>query len=146
MMYLIWLIHSLTGYLDQRSANFLLKDQLVNILGFAGHSLCCYSMKGNINNVYMGVAVLQVNFTNRNRRGVGFDPLVIVAELWFRLFLIFSITNNAANKHLCKEILIDVLASLLAKNPINYINRKKVWPVLRSLISTSGHRLKQFSE
>ena len=119
VMYFSWLIHFLTSHLDQGSANFLLKDQLENTLGFAGHSLFCESMKGNINNVYMGVAVLQHNFTYQNGRKAGFDLWVTVAEPWCRLFLIFSVTNHAANKHLRKGVLIDMLACLGGKNPTN---------------------------
>lgn len=64
----------------------------------------------------MGVAV-PVQLYLPNRRRAGFDPWAVVAEPWFRLFLIFSITNIAANKHLCKEVLTDMLASLLGEIP-----------------------------
>lgn len=64
----------------------------------------------------MGVAV-PVQLYLPNRRRAGFDPWAVVAEPWFRLFLMFSITNNAANKHLCEEVRIDMLASLLGKLP-----------------------------
>ena len=61
-MHLNWLNNSSTRHSVQKSENCFLMDQIVNILGFVGHSLCCYSRKDvNRNSVSLGVAVFRYN-------------------------------------------------------------------------------------